>query len=155
MLISQRNALPGCYYRDSDFCFLDDMTEGDYVDLSANPERFTGYAGPSAARVWRSIYEENCFGLSELNFMSGSSPAPASLPDTMLDALREDNTEATGECLEKRVYYKIVSGTFSCYFSQYAQLMTLICRAACVNIYPHMSRKSEHHHRRMGTFVVP
>jgi ERO1-like protein alpha len=33
-----------------------------YVDLLANPEGWTGYAGPSARRVWRAMYEENCFG---------------------------------------------------------------------------------------------
>lgn len=32
-----------------------------YVDLLLNPERYTGYQGPSAWRVWNSIYEENCF----------------------------------------------------------------------------------------------
>lgn len=34
-----------------------------YVDLSKNPERYTGYAGKSPQRVWKSIYEENCFKL--------------------------------------------------------------------------------------------
>lgn len=50
---------------DINFCHLDDedaSSEAVYVDLLKNPERFTGYAGPSANRVWRSIYEENCFG---------------------------------------------------------------------------------------------
>ncbi|KAI1794119.1 endoplasmic oxidoreductin [Ganoderma leucocontextum] len=108
----QRTALPGCYYRDSDYCFLDDMTEGDYIDLSLNPERFTGYAGPSAHRVWKAIYEENCFGMSELGLLSSDSPNPAlvSLPDTMTGALRADGTESSKECLERRVYYKVVSG---------------------------------------------
>ncbi|BGP56261.1 endoplasmic oxidoreductin-1 [Rhodotorula sphaerocarpa] len=48
---------------DSDFCVLEDEldSEGVYVDLLENPERFTGYAGPSSARVWKAIYEENCF----------------------------------------------------------------------------------------------
>ena len=32
-----------------------------YVDLLLNPERFTGYAGASALRIWSSIYKENCF----------------------------------------------------------------------------------------------
>jgi ABC-type tungstate transport system permease subunit len=32
-----------------------------YVNLAKNPERYTGYKGQSAARVWRSIYGENCF----------------------------------------------------------------------------------------------
>lgn len=26
-----------------------------------NPEGYTGYAGPKAHRIWRSVYEENCF----------------------------------------------------------------------------------------------
>ncbi|TRY83864.1 hypothetical protein DNTS_030094 [Danionella cerebrum] len=45
------------------FCGLDDETspESEYVDLLLNPERYTGYKGPSAWRVWNSIYEENCF----------------------------------------------------------------------------------------------
>ncbi|KHJ45816.1 endoplasmic Reticulum Oxidoreductin 1 [Trichuris suis] len=32
-----------------------------YVDLIRNPERYTGYKGNSAQRVWKCIYEENCF----------------------------------------------------------------------------------------------
>ena len=32
-----------------------------YVDLLLNPERFTGYSGASAHRLWNSIYKENCF----------------------------------------------------------------------------------------------
>lgn len=47
------------------FCQLDDENMSEdaiFVDLLKNPERFTGYSGASANRVWRSIYEENCFG---------------------------------------------------------------------------------------------
>lgn len=33
-----------------------------YVNLLDNPERYTGYSGPSARRVWDAIMEENCFG---------------------------------------------------------------------------------------------
>ncbi|RPD74320.1 endoplasmic oxidoreductin [Lentinus tigrinus ALCF2SS1-7] len=117
----QRTVLPGCYYRDSDYCFLDDLTEGDYVDLTLNPERFTGYAGPSSRRVWKAIYEENCFGLSELNLLSSNSPNPGlvSLPDSMSGALKVDDDDAK-ECLERRVYYKIVSGL-------HASISTHIC----------------------------
>ncbi|XP_045443020.1 ERO1-like protein beta isoform X4 [Pipistrellus kuhlii] len=45
------------------FCELDDERSpaAQYVDLLLNPERYTGYRGPSAWRVWNSIYEENCF----------------------------------------------------------------------------------------------
>ena len=70
------------------------MSEGDYVDLTVNPERFTGYTGPSAHRVWKSIYEENCFGVSHFDTLGALSPGE-----------EESNT-----CLEQRVYYKIISG---------------------------------------------
>lgn len=77
-----------------------------------NPERFTGYAGPSAHRVWSSIYDENCFGISELTLLTGadSPPLPVTLPDSMTDVLREDGGDDSEQCLEKRVYYKIISG---------------------------------------------
>ena len=39
----------------------DSADEMSYVDLLLNPERFTGYSGPSALRIWESIYKENCF----------------------------------------------------------------------------------------------
>ena len=83
------------------------ISEGDYFDLSSIPERYTGYSGPSAHRVWRSIYEENCFGISELPLASGKT-AVVSLPDTISGAI-----EDTDQCLEKRVYYKIISGSTS------------------------------------------
>jgi ERO1-like protein beta len=121
----QRVELPGCYYRDSDFCFLDDMTgafplllykpqpnchlEGDYVDLSLNPERFTGYGGASAHGVWRAIYEENCFGDSESSLSKMSRPGVV-LPDTMAEVLYMDGDIPQEQCLEKKVYYKVISG---------------------------------------------
>ncbi|KAI0305714.1 endoplasmic oxidoreductin [Multifurca ochricompacta] len=109
--------LPGCYYRDSDFCFLDDMTEGDYVDLSLNPERFTGYTGVSAHRVWRAIYEENCFGESENSLSKMSRPGVA---DTMAEILYIDGDIPHEQCLEKKVYYKVISGL-------HASISTHIC----------------------------
>lgn len=78
--------------------------EGDYVDLTLIPEYYTGYSGEKAHRVWRSIYEENCFGLTEYDVISGRSNAP--LPHTMNEHLGEGDEQ----CLEKRVYYKIISG---------------------------------------------
>lgn len=42
------------------FC-VTETSPGEYVDLLLNPERYTGYKGPSAHRIWRSIYMENCF----------------------------------------------------------------------------------------------
>ncbi|KAG0320860.1 hypothetical protein BGZ99_004277 [Dissophora globulifera] len=55
-----------CQLKDQDFCQVDDeaLSDGVYVDLVANPERFTGYSGPSAAKVWDAIYDENCFNIA-------------------------------------------------------------------------------------------
>lgn len=75
-------------------------TEGEYYDLSLIPERYTGYAGPDAHRIWRSIYEENCFDMTET---TGKSAPPAA------DGLRADGV-GSDACLEKKVYYRVVSG---------------------------------------------
>ncbi|XP_042946028.1 endoplasmic reticulum oxidoreductin-2-like isoform X2 [Carya illinoinensis] len=37
-----------------------DNSEMTYVNLQLNPERYTGYAGPSARRIWDAVYSENC-----------------------------------------------------------------------------------------------
>ncbi|EGB08764.1 hypothetical protein AURANDRAFT_25681 [Aureococcus anophagefferens] len=66
----------------------DDESGMIYVDLKANPEGHTGYDGEPARRIWRAIYEENCFDLDE-------APSPK---------------EQLGQCLERRVFYKLVSG---------------------------------------------
>ncbi|KAG8444526.1 hypothetical protein GDO86_009621 [Hymenochirus boettgeri] len=76
------------------FCELDDERSPDaqYVDLLLNPERYTGYKGSSAWRVWNSIYEENCF-----------KPRSVYRP---LNPLAPN----IGLCLEKRVFYRLISG---------------------------------------------
>lgn len=51
-----------------------------YIDLSKNSERFTGYKGEGALRIWRAIYTENCFN--------------------------ED--PKAHDCLEKRLFFKYV-----------------------------------------------
>ena len=83
------------------------FSEGDYFDLTLVPERFTGYTGPHAQRIWRAIYDENCFGLAEYNLMATKSSSPVSLSDTLL--VGDENRHDT-HCLEKRVYYKVISG---------------------------------------------
>lgn len=76
------------------FCEMDDerSSNSTYVDLSLNPERYTGYSGPSAHRIWRSIYQENCFKPNV-----GYGPYTTS---KNLNAM----------CLEKRVFYRAISG---------------------------------------------
>ncbi|XP_011306017.1 ero1-like protein isoform X2 [Fopius arisanus] len=73
------------------FC-VRETTPGEYVDLLLNPEKFTGYKGPSAHRIWRSIYMENCFrpDMGPQNFIHSS--------------------QMNGMCLEKRAFYRVVSG---------------------------------------------
>ena len=45
------------------FYYLTDeyLANAEYVDLTANPERYTGYKAPHAHKIWNSIYQENCF----------------------------------------------------------------------------------------------
>ncbi|XP_078441795.1 endoplasmic reticulum oxidoreductin-1-like isoform X1 [Wolffia australiana] len=61
-----------------------DNAEMTYVNLQLNPERYTGYSGPSARRIWDAIYTENC-----PKYPSGET------------------------CPEKKVLYKLISGLHS------------------------------------------
>ncbi|KAG5515860.1 hypothetical protein RHGRI_036789 [Rhododendron griersonianum] len=58
--------------------FRGEMT---YVNLQLNPERYTGYTGPSPRRIWDAIYTENCH-----KYPSGEF------------------------CQEKKILYKLISG---------------------------------------------
>ncbi|KAG0576259.1 hypothetical protein KC19_5G067400 [Ceratodon purpureus] len=63
---------------------IDDETEsGDltYVNLLLNPEKYTGYKGESARRIWEAIYAQNCFENGEKD-----------------------------SCTERRVFYRLISG---------------------------------------------
>lgn len=92
--------------------------DGQYIDLALNPERFTGYAGESANKVWRAIYEENCFGLSEASLESGkiASAGISSSSSNPFGRLSEGlgtemiKADDTDMCEEKRVYYRVISG---------------------------------------------
>ncbi|KAL3274661.1 hypothetical protein HHI36_016041 [Cryptolaemus montrouzieri] len=78
-------------YAQENFCIIDENDdESEYVDLLLNPERYTGYKGKSAERVWKSIYTENCF-----QARSWEKPSIFKL----------DNM-----CLEERVFYRTISG---------------------------------------------
>lgn len=56
-----------------------DMT---YVNLLMNPETRTGYSGEEATRIWKAIYQENCFKSGDIDAM----------------------------CLEERIFYRLLSG---------------------------------------------
>jgi hypothetical protein len=91
-----------------------------FVDLIENPERFTGYTGHSAHKVWKAIYEENCFGVvpylppSRAKTEEGGGGFVTGLASTDLRSLMGSlaGPRDTGEemCLEKRVFYRIISG---------------------------------------------
>lgn len=121
-----------------DYCVPEDessSSKGDYVSLLRNPERFTGYGGEGAKQVWDAIYRENCFQRSSfphsanLGGMSlNNNPAALDFKHVMDAAGRQAQLEAqrvehpnipfvasTGyevddECLEKRVFYRVMSG---------------------------------------------
>ncbi|KAK6860093.1 endoplasmic oxidoreductin [Apiospora arundinis] len=119
-----------------DYCVPEDESataKGDYVSLVQNPERFTGYTGDSAKMVWDAIYRENCFQKSSFPHSAslGMTSAPkgpaahdfrAVLQDAgrqqMLEQQFNNQVQASGsagleyedECLEKRVFYRVVSG---------------------------------------------
>uniref|UniRef100_A0A2P2IPH7 Endoplasmic reticulum oxidoreductin-1-like isoform X2 n=1 Tax=Rhizophora mucronata TaxID=61149 RepID=A0A2P2IPH7_RHIMU len=61
-----------------------DNAEMSYVNLQLNPERYTGYSGPSASRIWDTVYSDNC-----PKYPSG------------------------GLCQEERILYKMISGLHS------------------------------------------
>ncbi|XP_037027815.1 ero1-like protein [Bradysia coprophila] len=78
------------------YCILDDHEDGaEYVDLLLNPERYTGYRGDSAHRIWRSIYLENCFGDNK----QGQS---------ILTPMGKN--PYNGLCMEQRAFYRLISG---------------------------------------------
>lgn len=120
--------------------------KGDYVSLVDNPERFTGYAGEGARQVWNAIYLENCFSKESFSKPAslGNSPfvpaGPAALDfrnvlqehgrQKNLEGMREQspNTPFVSEsgleneeqCLEKRVFYRVISG-------MHASISTHLC----------------------------
>jgi ERO1-like protein beta len=82
-----------------DFCVVEEESSlsGIYIDLVRNPERFTGFAGESSWKVWKAIYEQNCFkflyGVEKKRTLTNSNPVD------------EDDF-----CVEKRAFYRVISG---------------------------------------------
>ncbi len=92
---------------EQNFCDLDGelCPDCDVVDLTLNPERYTGYSGEPAHRIWRAIYEENCFRPPAV----GRDVEPTN--GGFSAAFLQDKLD--GMCLEKRVFYRAVSGLHS------------------------------------------
>ncbi|KAK0424815.1 hypothetical protein QR680_008866 [Steinernema hermaphroditum] len=81
------------------FCDYEDSSDARYYDMAKNPERYTGYSGNSAWKVWKAIYEENCFK-PENNSGRYSSYYSATPFHSDL-------------CLEKKVFQRLMSGMHS------------------------------------------
>lgn len=82
------------------FCIMDDhQDEAEYVDLLLNPERYTGYRGDSAHKIWRSIYSENCFG--DVDWKK------------TLFSRQDDKSPFSDLCMEQRAFYRLISGMHS------------------------------------------
>ena len=107
-----------------DFCVPEDESasaKGDYVSLLDNPEKFTGYTGDSPHMVWDAIYKENCFSKPQSSAPEVLETNPLTLgPKTFkaasdLRSIMQTNSDAKellpdDTCLEKRVFYRIISG---------------------------------------------
>jgi hypothetical protein len=121
-----------------DYCIPEDEgagSKGDYVSLVDNPERFTGYAGQGAHNVWEAIYRENCFHKpqSDAQRSSGqsspfgfSNPLQAGAANDLKNVIKShelsqaiargdgklslDELDFEDDCIEKRVFYRVVSG---------------------------------------------
>lgn len=79
------------------FCILDDHeSDAEYVDLLLNPEKYTGYRGKSAHRIWHSIYLENCFDQAQTN--------------ALLTHINKVPKHLNNLCVEQRVFYRLLSG---------------------------------------------
>lgn len=123
-----------------DYCVPEDegaTAKGDYVSLVDNPERFTGYSGPGARLVWDAIYRENCF-LKPSESEMKQSPNPIGfgglqaakdfknvlerheLAQVVNSAARDEPYPLDDECLEKRVFHRLVSG-------MHASISTHLC----------------------------
>uniref|UniRef100_H2XLV5 Uncharacterized protein n=1 Tax=Ciona intestinalis TaxID=7719 RepID=H2XLV5_CIOIN len=96
------------------FCDIDDESsiELQYIDLIANPERYTGYKGPMAWRIWRAIYEENCFiAFSKLFCITRPETMSQNVnPFKRIPQGKIHRQHIIGMCLEKRVFYRVISG---------------------------------------------
>ncbi|KAF3481978.1 endoplasmic oxidoreductin-1 [Arthroderma uncinatum] len=124
-----------------DYCVPEDegaTGKGDYVSLVDNPERFTGYSGPGARHVWNAIYRENCFIKPQVksqvapNNVFGAPLGSQAVEDfrhvleshelnqVVSGAVRDELYPLDDECLEKRVFHRIVSG-------MHASISTHLC----------------------------
>eukprot|EP00055_Hartaetosiga_balthica_P008775 m.33696 g.33696 ORF g.33696 m.33696 type:complete len:504 (-) comp6467_c0_seq1:89-1600(-) len=117
----------------SNFCVPDELVfpkeDMEYVNLIDNPERFTGYSGPSASRIWKAVYDSNCFKSSKpadlevepfssnkdtawfFGDMEGNGDGDA-IDDGAVSRQQGyiQDKDIEDMCLEQRVFYRLLSG---------------------------------------------
>ena len=71
-----------------------------YIDLTKNPERYTGYKGPAARRVWEFIYSQACF----------AGVAPAEAEDGGGTAADAAAAATCGDAPARTTFFRIMSG---------------------------------------------
>ena len=75
--------------------------------MSKNPERYTGYKDEPAHRVWRAIYQENCFEPPKISNTKTTTKKKAAFSAAFFPKSLEKM------CLEKRAFYRAISGLHS------------------------------------------
>lgn len=90
-----------------DFCNTNESREDDavLVDLTINPERFSGYGGEEASKIWSSIYQENCFNKPKVEKKKN-----ASLVSFFSSLFNKEAELDFDQCIEKKAFYRLVSG---------------------------------------------
>lgn len=99
---------------EGDYCFPEDestSSDGVWVDLNDNIERYTGYTGDSARNMWAMVYMENCFGYSGADFDDSAQTNYRQQPTIPgLGIGPASGLVSTPECVEQRLFYKMISG---------------------------------------------
>ncbi|GMM52510.1 ER oxidoreductin [Starmerella bacillaris] len=111
---------------DVNYCFPEDESvdsEGVWVDLRGNAERFTGYQGPSARNMWGMLYAENCFSYNgdedatknnekKENIVEDLAGIMARPAKREMDAWPDIDTQLDlpNDCIEQRLFYRLLSG---------------------------------------------
>lgn len=106
--LSHLHATEDCDTLHNDWTTVEEVSDGRslaevgvYVNLLQNPERYTGYSGLPAQRVWTAIAEENCF----LPTVSSEDPLA-----TKVSSTASSSDVLDGQCLETRVFHRLITG---------------------------------------------
>ena len=118
----------------------DDSAQMSYINMELNPEGYTGYEGFAPHRIWKAIYDENCFTIGQTAASQSSSssmstfggptatkkntptaPPKSNHPNSVdsndhssngsiLPSTAPGSPEFESMCYEQRVLYRLLSG---------------------------------------------